>query len=82
MFKRFSVADDISTQTALKSSIQRAIKKSIVEQYPAVEDYIDDIIPKKGEVLEAKGCGALRSLAPTLCHTDALQPLSTTGRTA
>jgi malignant T-cell-amplified sequence len=55
MFKRFSVAEDISTQTALKSSVQRAIKKSIVEQYPLIEPHIDDVIPKKAEVLEAKG---------------------------
>ena len=56
MFKRFSVADDISTQTALKSSIQRSIKKTISEQYPSIADFIDDIIPKKGDILEAKGC--------------------------
>lgn len=55
MFRRFTVADDISTQTALKSSVQRGIKKTITEQYPSIADFIDEIIPKKGEVLEAKG---------------------------
>ena len=56
MFKKFSVAEDISTQTALKSSVQRSFKKTISEQYPSIADLIDDIIPKKGEILEAKGC--------------------------
>lgn len=53
---RFTVAEDISSQTAIKSSIQRSIKKSITDQYPPIEPYIDDIIPKKGDVLEGKGC--------------------------
>ena len=47
--------EDISTQTALKSSVQRAIKKAICDQFPPIEEYIDDIIPKKANVMEAKG---------------------------
>jgi malignant T-cell-amplified sequence len=54
-FKKFSVADDISSQIAIKSSVQRAIKTTIIGQFPAIEPYLDDILPKKGDVLEGKG---------------------------
>jgi hypothetical protein len=56
MFKKFSVAEDVSTQTAVKSSVVRGVKKSVTDQFPAIEDYLDDILPKKGDVLEGKGC--------------------------
>lgn len=31
----------------LKSSVQKGIKNKLVESYPNMEAYIDDIIPKK-----------------------------------
>ena len=37
----------ITTQNNVKSSVYRGIKASIVEQYPPLEDYIDEILPKK-----------------------------------
>lgn len=40
--------------TALKSSVVRGIKRSIVEMYPSMEPYIEDVIPKDG-VKEGKG---------------------------
>lgn len=49
------MAEDVASQTAIKSSVQRGIKKAICDLYPAIEPYIEDIIPKKAEVLEAKG---------------------------
>jgi hypothetical protein len=54
MFKSFDAAAEISSVTALKSSIVRGIKRSIVEMYPAMEPHIEDIIPKDG-VKEGKG---------------------------
>jgi hypothetical protein len=51
----FAVAEDVSSQTAVKSSVIRGFKKNITDQYPPIEEFIDDIIPKKGEVLEGKG---------------------------
>ena len=54
MFKRFTVADDVSTMTSIKTSAIRAIKTSVVSAYPSMEPYIDDIVPKK-DVLEGKG---------------------------
>lgn len=55
MFKKFSVSDDVSAQTAIKSSAVRAAKKSISDQFPSIEPYLDEILPKKGELLEGKG---------------------------
>jgi len=54
MFRSFSVAEEVSSVTALKSSIVRGIKRSVCEQYPSIEEYIDDIIPKDG-TKEGKG---------------------------
>jgi len=55
MFKRFSLDEDVSAQTAIKSSAIRAIKSSIEGQFPAAEEYMDVMIPKKATVLEGKG---------------------------
>jgi hypothetical protein len=39
----------------MKSSAVRAVKKAITDMYPTLEPYIDDILPKKENVMEAKG---------------------------
>ena len=52
---RFSLDEDVSAQTAIKSSAIRAIKQTIEEQYPVTEAYMDAMIPKKATVLEGKG---------------------------
>ena len=54
-YRRFSLDEDVSTQTAIKSSAIRAIKQSIEDQFPATEQYMDVMIPKKSTVLEGKG---------------------------
>ncbi|XP_074596071.1 malignant T-cell-amplified sequence 1 homolog [Brevipalpus obovatus] len=46
MFKRFDDSS-VSGTTQLKSSVQKGIRNKIVEQYPAIEEYIDEILPKK-----------------------------------
>jgi hypothetical protein len=62
MFKRFSVAEDVSTQTAFKSSAVRALKKAIADALPAADAgagaaLLEVVLPpaRKGEVLEGKG---------------------------
>ena len=55
MFRRFTPEEDVLSKTAIKSSAIRAIKSSVVEQFPAAEAYIDDVVPKKATVLEGKG---------------------------
>ncbi|AWU76336.1 hypothetical protein CAS74_000286 [Pichia kudriavzevii] len=49
MFKKFS-KDDVHTRTNVKSSIAKNIRNKIVEQYPLLQDHIDDIMPKKVSV--------------------------------
>jgi hypothetical protein len=53
--RRFSPAEDITGSVAMKSSAVRAVKKNLTDLYPSLEPYIDDIIPKKENVMEAKG---------------------------
>ena len=55
MFRRFSPAEDVSTTTALKNSSVRGMKRGVCDQYPSLEPFIDDIVPKKDEVKESKG---------------------------
>ncbi|KAL3211937.1 hypothetical protein MRX96_008198 [Rhipicephalus microplus] len=47
MFKKFDEKEHVSGITQLKSSVQKAIKGRILEQFPLSEDYINQILPKK-----------------------------------
>ena len=38
----------------VKSSVGRAIRTAIIEQYPKIEDIIDDLLPKKESMVLAK----------------------------
>jgi len=51
---RFSQEESVSSQGQAKSSVQRAIRNRILEQYPLLEGVIDDILPKKSVVVVAK----------------------------
>lgn len=44
----------VSGLTQLKTSAQKAIRAKIIEQFPLIEDYFDEIIPKKEAVRIAK----------------------------
>ena len=47
--------DDISSSNILKSSVQRAMKKLIVETYPLItEEIIEEIFPKKSNIISTK----------------------------
>ena len=39
--------ESVTSKNLLKTSVQRGIKASILEQYPTLEPYIDDVMPKK-----------------------------------
>ncbi|KAJ3364833.1 hypothetical protein GGF32_001010 [Allomyces javanicus] len=54
LFKKFDVNESVSGQTKTKSSVQRAIRTKIAEQYPALEPYLDDLIPKKSPLILVK----------------------------
>ncbi|XP_018898485.1 malignant T-cell-amplified sequence 1 homolog [Bemisia tabaci] len=47
MFKKFDEKDSISGVQQLKSSVQKGIRSKILEQYPLLENYVDNILPKK-----------------------------------
>ena len=53
--RRFS-QEEVSNSGQVKSSVQRAIRSKVLEQYPKLEAVIDDIIPKKGSIVLAKWC--------------------------
>jgi hypothetical protein len=53
MFKRFSTSE-VSALSLLKTSKARAIRKLVVEQFPASESVMEDIMPKKADLHEAK----------------------------
>jgi PUA domain protein len=53
MFKRFS-SSELSALSLLKTSKARAVRNLIIEQFPAFAATLDDEIPKKSDVFEAK----------------------------
>jgi len=54
MFKRFNLKEDVSSQSLVKSSIQRGIRTKILEQYPSLEPMADIILPKKAPMVVLK----------------------------
>lgn len=63
MFRRFSVEESVSGQSAMKSSQQRAARQKIVEQLPAITPYVGDFFPKKEKTITAKCAGHITILA-------------------
>ncbi|KAI0465170.1 translation machinery-associated protein 20 [Komagataella kurtzmanii] len=53
MFRKFT-KEDIHSRSNIKSSQQRNLKAKWVRQFPALESVIDDIIPKKSQVILIK----------------------------
>mmetsp|Transcript_85450 Transcript_85450/g.151093 ORF Transcript_85450/g.151093 Transcript_85450/m.151093 type:complete len:181 (+) Transcript_85450:81-623(+) len=53
MFKGWTAAD-VSGQNQVKSSVQRAIKTKIMEEYPRLEEVFKDIWPKDSSMVIAK----------------------------
>ncbi|KAI9091121.1 PUA-like domain-containing protein [Phlyctochytrium arcticum] len=54
MFKKFTPKEDISTKSKVKSSVQRGIRASILEQYPALNTYAEELLPKKEPLILVK----------------------------
>ena len=46
-FFRFNAKEMLSNVNNAKSSVQKGIRKQLVDEYPHIEDYIDQILPKK-----------------------------------
>ncbi|KAI5962092.1 TMA20 [Candida pseudojiufengensis] len=53
MFKKFS-KDDIHSRSNIKSSVQRGLRSNFVNTYPDLENAIDNIIPKKSQLILIK----------------------------
>lgn len=53
MFKKFD-DEAVSGYTQLKQSVQKGIKNKLIELWPAMKDYADDIMPKKEPIRLAK----------------------------
>ncbi|GIX91317.1 malignant T-cell-amplified sequence 1 [Caerostris extrusa] len=47
LFSRFDEKDHVSGVTQLKSSVQKGIRTKLLEQFPYLEDYASQILPKK-----------------------------------
>jgi PUA domain protein len=56
MFKTFK-PEDLGNQSAAKSSVVRGVRSSLLEQYPRLENVVDEIIPKKDPLFLVKGKG-------------------------
>ncbi|KAK3724952.1 hypothetical protein QZH41_017159 [Actinostola sp. cb2023] len=54
MFKKFQHKENVSGVTQVKSSVQRGIKAKIIEQYPPIAEYINQIFPKKDPMVVVK----------------------------
>ena len=53
---RFTREENIKSHSKVKSSEQRAIRAQILEQYPALEPFIEDVLPKKEPLFVCKWC--------------------------
>ncbi|XP_039266155.1 malignant T-cell-amplified sequence 1-like [Styela clava] len=47
MFRKFEEKENVSSTSQLKSSVQRQIRADIIRQMPLLEEYMQDIWPKK-----------------------------------
>ncbi|KAJ1645286.1 translation machinery-associated protein 20 [Coemansia asiatica] len=54
MFKKFSLQESLSGQNSVKSSVVRGIRSKLSEQFPTMEPFMDDILPKKANLIQIK----------------------------
>jgi len=52
--KRFDEKEQLSGVNNVKSSVQKGIRSKLMEQFPFIEDYLEQIIPKKDPLRIAK----------------------------
>lgn len=66
MFKKFVAAEHTSTQTPLKSSVQRATLKRVADQYADMApETLEVVVPKKSQLIVVKWyVGGYRWLVP------------------
>ncbi|KAJ2083774.1 translation machinery-associated protein 20 [Coemansia sp. RSA 988] len=54
MFKKFNLQESISGQNSVKASVVRGIRSKLLEQNPELESCIDEILPKKANLVQTK----------------------------
>ena len=54
MFKKFNASEDVAGRQNVKTSVQRMVKTKIVETFPKLEPYMEEIIPKKSQLTLVK----------------------------
>ena len=51
---RFNEKENVSGVVQAKSTVIKGIRAKLCEDYPYIEDYLDDILPKKDNVRVVK----------------------------
>ena len=59
----FTLDENVSTQSKVKSSVMRGIVRSIEKEYPCFNNELDQMLPKK-EMAVAKWCARNSALRP------------------
>lgn len=54
MFRKFTKDENIRTSAPVRSSEQRQIRALVLQQFPALEPYIEDLMPKKESLIMCK----------------------------
>jgi PUA domain protein len=54
MFKKFDPAEHVSGVNNVKSSVQKGIRARLLEQFPHMEEYLEQVVPKKEPMRIAK----------------------------
>ncbi|KAJ1936191.1 Malignant T-cell-amplified sequence 1 [Linderina macrospora] len=54
MFKKFNLQETMSGQNSVKSSVVRGIRTKLVDRFPELEPYVDEILPKKANLIQVK----------------------------
>ncbi len=53
-FRKFTQKENVSSTAQLKSSAQRDVRKGILDQFPDLEPFAEDVLPKKTPIYMAK----------------------------
>ena len=61
-FKRYTPEEMVSTTSQCKSSVARSIRARLLQDFPAIEDVIDELMPKKSPTILAKAQNHLQLL--------------------
>ncbi|KAJ3336604.1 hypothetical protein HDU93_002527 [Gonapodya sp. JEL0774] len=54
MLKRVDLKDHIASQSQVKGSVQRSIRQKVIDTYPALSPFIDELLPKKAPMILVK----------------------------